>query len=278
MRRATRHDAAMDGSSKTPTDRLSRSLLKLRGARAVLRTAPLGLAAIARNASCAPGCGGRALTCWQRRSSSMVRVCQHPRRRACWELFYCSRIQAPMCRLQSHTFAAALACTIRPPIPQGGFERACEHNAQEIMRNPLNAALRAALDRGQFGCRPHNVRYVRCTPQRAKTLAVKCGEAPRCSMPAHPLRGARSLTTVVRFLCAASHPVLVASLLALLVSLLARAARSRRGRAAPAPSTEDGACHGRCNSENLAVNVGESGSPVDEGQGSASPSSTGEGR
>lgn len=171
MRRATRHDAATDRLQKTPTDRLSRGLLTLHGAHAALRTASLGTAAIACNASRAPGCGSRALTDRQLRSSAMVSVSQHPRRRACWELFYCSRIQAryiggDLTRMQQRLHARA-----DTPIPSRGFERACEHNARSIMRNPLNAALRAALERGLFGCRPHNVRYVRCTrSERRRSL------------------------------------------------------------------------------------------------------------
>jgi len=52
--------------------------------------------------------------------------------------------------------ASSRLASVRPPArasshpqpPQGGFGRACEHNAQVIMRSPLNAALRAALNAG----------------------------------------------------------------------------------------------------------------------------------
>jgi hypothetical protein len=103
------------------------------------------------------------------------------------------------------------------PHPLKGLWRACKHNARSIMRNPLNAALRAALERGLFGYRPHNVRYVRCTRSERGRSLKGAAQAPQCSMPAHPLRSVRSRATVARCLPHRFAPCLVASLLALRV-------------------------------------------------------------
>jgi len=183
-----------------PTDRLSRSLPMLRGARVVRRlglcTTPLGIAAVARNASCAPGYGGEALRC-----CSAV-----PRR---WDECVSTRedTRAGAWSLQARPSKALRAPADTPHPPQGGFERAPQHNARIIMRTPLNAARRAALGRGLFGSRPHNVRYVEVPAQRAKTLAVRSREAPQISSPAHPHRGVRTRATVARYLQHRLHPL-----------------------------------------------------------------------
>ncbi len=174
------------------------------------------------------------------------------------------------------------------PHPLKGLRRAPRHNARIIMRNPLHAALRAALERGLFGSRPHNVRScqsaraasadARCKARRSaanifpRPPAAQCSFARnRCALPATPLAPAAPK---------GSH--LVASLscaVAALRWIAARALRARE-RAAPAPSAEDGARHGRCNPERPRGEgkLGSPCSPVDEGRGSASPSSTGERR
>jgi hypothetical protein len=226
MRHATRQEAAADGSPKTPTARLSRALLTLRGARAALRAVPLGLAAIAHNARRAPGYGSGSLMRHRaggdgginRSAPAGTRVLDvvlllarpgdrpHPQS---------SRLQSPA-RASSH-----------PQPPQGGFGRACEHNAQSIMRNPLNAALRAALNAGspaiaRIMCAMFDARAAsedaRCKVRRSAALfnarppaARRTFANNRCSLP---LR---------RF-----APCLVASLPVLRLWSRARAACSRR--------------------------------------------------
>jgi hypothetical protein len=248
-----------------PTDRLSRSLLVLRSAHAALCAASLGTAAIARNASCAPGCGSGALTPGQLRSSTVVSVGQHPRRRACCRVVHCKYV-----RPKRRTY-------LQTPIPWKGLRHAPRHNAQKIMRKCCTRLRRART----CPLSPHNMRYVEVHAQRAKTLAVESGEAPQISSPAHPLRGARSLTSVFASFSAAGARLPpkgapTCSLRHRASPLAARVRTRSRTRAAPAPIAEDGACHGRCKSETRrAVHRCSCGSPVDEGRGSANPSSTG---
>jgi len=182
-----------------PTDRLSRSLPMLCGARVVhrlgLRTTPLGTAAVARNASCAPGYGGKALTC-----RGVVR--------RQWDELVSARedTRAGVCSLQARPSKALRVPADTPHPPQGGFEQAPQHNARIIMRRCCARHASACRADHPFGSRPHNVRYVEVPAQRAQTLAVKCGEAPQISSPAHPRRGVRSRATVARCLQHRSHP------------------------------------------------------------------------
>lgn len=237
---------------KTLTDRLSRALLVLRGARAALprstawhcrsrtqRKARARLRQWSTDTLAASFVGGgmsrsapadaRAGSCFTDRASK--------RRKA---------------RLHSHTFAAPLACTIRPPIPlEGGF-------GMHLNITPRNYAQCCARH-----CRaehrplsPHNPRYVEVHAQRAQTLAVRSGEAPQCRSPAHPLRGVRSRATVARCLQHRSRPPPPKGAPSeSLRSLRFASGRSRAlraaSRAASAPSAEDGACHGRCNPDRL---------------------------
>ena len=184
-----------------PTDRLSRSLPMLRGARVVRRlglcTTPLGPAAVARNASCAPGYGGEALTC-----RSVVR---RP-----WDELVSTRedTRAGGCSTARASKPKRLhARADTPHPPQGGFQRAPQHNARIIMRRCCARHASACRADHLFGSRPHNVRYVGVPAQRAKTLAVECGEAPQISSPAHPRRSVCSRATVARCLSHRSHPL-----------------------------------------------------------------------
>ena len=245
----------------------------LRGARAVRRlglcTTPLGIAAVARNASCAPGYGSEALRC-----RSVVR--------RQWDELVSARedTRAGIYLLQARPSKALRAPADTPHPPQGGFERAPQHNARIIMRRCCARHASACRADHLFGSRPHNVRYVGVPAQRAKTLAVRSGEAPQISSPARPLM--LRIALAHSLLCTAPHPppqgapCLVASRLGFASdrSHALHAASS----AASAPTAEDGACHGHCKPERLSGVFMLGGSPVDEGRGSMSPSSTGERR
>ena len=199
---------------KTPTDRLSRAVKS----RARLRRWRLDTSA----ASFIDGGMSRSAPA-KTRVLEVVLLFVHP---------------SVICRLLTCRAQHRLHARTAPHPPKGGFGRACEHNAQIIMRTRSGRSAVALLfERGCPADRPHNVRYVRCTrSERRRSLK---GAAKRRSVDPPPTRssGVRSRATVARCL---SHrfapaapkglPVLVASPGWLRHRSLARSARREERR------------------------------------------------
>ena len=154
------------------------------------------------------------------------------------KLFNCSCTQALRVRCSSIQQWLRLHARTAPHPPNGGFGRACEHNARIIMRTrSCRSAVALLFERGCPAHRPHNVRYVRCTrSERRRSLK---SAAKRRSVDPPPTRSSvvRSRETVARCLqhrfapaVPKGLPVLVASLTWLRRGSLARSARREERR------------------------------------------------